>query len=149
MVGVGVNEGDLEAEEPPPGTFVDQLGAVGGELVERDADVLHLVRDVVHPGAAAGEELADRCFLAEGGEQLDAIGADLQRRRLDALLGNRLATLQLGAEEPFVGGQGRVEIVDGDAKVMNPTRLHAADATGAACGAAVRTRGLSPGVRLN
>ena len=43
-----------------------------GELGERRADVVHLVGDVVHAGAALREELADRRVLAERGQQLDA-----------------------------------------------------------------------------
>ncbi len=129
MGGVGVDECDLEAEEPAPGPVVDQLGAIGRKLVERGADIVDLERDVVHPGPMAGEELADRRFLAERGEQLDAVSADPEGRRLDALIGNGLSMLEPGAEEPFVGGQRLVEIVDGDPEMMNPARLHAADAT--------------------
>ena len=34
MNGVGMDERDLEAEQPAPRPFVDQLGTLGGELVE-------------------------------------------------------------------------------------------------------------------
>src|SRR5262245_64658062 len=97
--GVRVDEGDLEAEEPTARARVDQLGPFGGELIEGGADVVDLERDVVHPGAPLREELADRRVLAERGQQLDPVGADAQRRRLDALLLERLAVLELGSEE--------------------------------------------------
>jgi hypothetical protein len=124
--GVWMDERDLEAEEATARARVDQLGPFGGELVEGDADVVDLESDVVHSGAPLREELADRRVLAERGEQLDPVGADAQRRRLDALLLERLAVLELGPEEPVVRGQRRVEIVDGNAQVMNAVRLHAA-----------------------
>lgn len=102
MRGVGVDERNLEPEEPAPGALVDQLGAIGRKLVERGADVRDLERDVVHAGPAAGEELADRRIVAEGGEQLDAVGADPQTGRLDTLIGNGLAMLEPRAEEPLI-----------------------------------------------
>jgi hypothetical protein len=36
--------------------------------------------------------------------------------------------LHLGAEEPAVGLDGLVEILDRDAEMMDPSRLHAGDA---------------------
>ena len=73
MHGVGMDERDLEPEEPAPRRFVDQLRAFGGQLVDRGTDVVDLVRDVVHSGTALGEELADRRVVAERGEQLDPV----------------------------------------------------------------------------
>src|SRR5215510_15739422 len=122
--GVGVDERDLQSEEPPARARVDQLGALGGELVERGADVVDLEGDVVHPGAPLREELADGRVLAERGQQLDPVGADAQRRGLDALLLDRLSVLELGAEEPLVRRERAVEVVDRDAEVMNAVRLH-------------------------
>ena len=72
MDGVGVDERDLQAEEPKARAVVDQLGPFRGELVEDGADVVDLVGDVMHPGAALGEEAADRRFLAGRRQQLDA-----------------------------------------------------------------------------
>src|SRR5207247_10846321 len=66
---VGVDERDLEPEEAAPGLLVDQLGALGRELAECLADVGDLVGDVVHPGAALRQKLADVRLLAERGEQ--------------------------------------------------------------------------------
>src|SRR3954451_22585546 len=67
---VGVDEGDLEAEEAAPRLAVDQRGAVRRQPLELGADVVDLEGDVVHAGAALGEELPDRCLRAERGEQL-------------------------------------------------------------------------------
>lgn len=117
---------DLQAEEPPARARIDQLGPLGRELVESGADVVDLECDVMHPGAPLREELADRRVLAECSQQLDPVRTDAQRRGLDALLLERLAVLELGPEEPVVRRERRIEIVDGDAQVMNAMRLHAA-----------------------
>ena len=113
MHGVGVDERDLEPEQAPPRPLVDQLCALRRELPDRFAHVLDLVRDVMHSGAALGQELAHRRVRPQGAQQLDATGADPQRRRLDALVGNGLAMLNLGPEEPLVGRDRLVEVLDG------------------------------------
>ena len=46
-----------------------------------------------------------------------------------ALLVDRRLMLDLGAEEPLVGLERLIEILDGDAEMMNAARLHAGDAT--------------------
>jgi hypothetical protein len=128
--GVRVDERDLEPEEPTPRMLVDQLRAVCRELAQGLADIVDLVGDVVHPRPPLGEKLPDRSLGAERREQLDAIRADPQRCGLDALARNRLAVLELGAEEALVGCDRLVEILDRDAEVMDSARLHAADAIG-------------------
>jgi hypothetical protein len=62
--GVRMDERDLEAEEPAARPLVDELGARGGEVVERVGDALDLLGDVVHAGAAAGEEPANGRVVA-------------------------------------------------------------------------------------
>ena len=64
----------------------------------------------MHPGPAPLDELPDRRVGLERGEQLDPAVADAQERRLDALIGERLAQLELGAEQPPVGLNSLVEI---------------------------------------
>src|SRR5690242_9588666 len=101
--GIGVDERHLQAEEPALRLLVDQLGALGRELMERGADVVDLEGHMMHAGSALGEELAHRRLVAERGQQLDAARTDAQRRGLDTLVGNRLAVLEPGAEEALVG----------------------------------------------
>src|SRR4029077_18400592 len=55
--GIRMHEGDLQTEHSPPRLRVDQLGAVADEVAEGDADVLHLVRDVVHARGAGGQDM--------------------------------------------------------------------------------------------
>src|SRR5438132_228622 len=81
-----------------------------------------LVGDVVHPRPALGQEAADRRVVARGRKQLDAAGADAQTCRLDALVGDNLAVLELGAEEPLVRRERLVEVFDRDAEVVDPAR---------------------------
>ena len=116
--------------------------AGGGEPVELGPHVLDLVGDVVHPGAAFGQELAHRRFLAERREQLDPPGADQQRGRLDALVVDLGAVLDLGAEEALVGLDRLVEVVDGDAEVVDAADLHGSDATRLVLDCPDRTDGL-------
>ena len=78
-------------KRPVPRHAVDQLRAGRLELVERCAEVVRLERDVVHPRAAAREEAADRRVVARRRDELEATLADEHRRRLDALLVERLA----------------------------------------------------------
>src|SRR5256886_17489785 len=73
--GVGMHERDLEPEEALPRLVVDQLDTLFGELVDRGANVGHLVSNMVHPWPPLGEELADRSLIAERGQQLDATRA--------------------------------------------------------------------------
>ena len=123
-----MQERDLEAEQALARARVDELYAFTGESRERDMDIVDLVGDVVHPGAALGEELADRGVGSDGCEQLDAAVADEHGRCLDALVGNGRAVLQGCAEKAGVGVEGLVEVVDGDAEVMNAACVHPGDA---------------------
>ena len=54
----------------------------------------------MYAGAALGEKPADRRIVAGRGEELDPALADEDGRRLDALLRDRVAVLELGAEQP-------------------------------------------------
>ena len=126
MHGIWMDECDLEAEQAAFRALVDQLGAFRRELSDCFRDVVDLVRNVVHPRPALGEKLSDRRLGTERGEQLDPTLADPQRRGLHTLVGNRLAVLELAAEEALVRRDGLVEVGDGDAEMVNPTGLHAA-----------------------
>src|SRR5215218_482828 len=124
-----MNERDLQTVQAGAGLLVDQLRALPREALERGGDVVDPVRDVVHPRPAPRQEAADRRVLGEGAEQLDPALADLDRNRLDALLLESVAVLELGTEEPPVGVEGLLEIADRDAEVVNPPGPHTLDAT--------------------
>ena len=130
MNGVGMDESDLESEEPLTRLLVDQVGARGREAVELGTDVVDLVGDMVHPRPAAREELADGCLHGKWGQQLDPAGTDQDSSRFDTLILDDGAVLELAAEQAQVGIEGFVQILDGDAEMVNSTGGHARDANG-------------------
>src|SRR5262245_66307634 len=101
-----MDERDLEPEETAVRLLVDQLDAAIGEALQLLAKVAHLVGDVMHPGAAVGEKLADGRLLAERAQQLDTALADAHGDGLHALLGERVTALDLAAEEALIRVDG-------------------------------------------
>ena len=140
MRGVGVDERDLETEEPRPRLLVDQLRALVGEVSELAAQVADLVRDVVHAGAALREKPADGRVVAERREELEATVPDAHRGRLHALIGHGGAVLDGRAEEALVRVHRCVEIVDRDTEVVNRAGAHGPDASDGAGVATVSSR---------
>ena len=63
-----MDESDLEPEDALPWLGVDQLDALSGEIQERCAEIVDLVRDVVHAGPSPGEKPPDRRVVPERGE---------------------------------------------------------------------------------
>lgn len=129
MDGVGVDECDLEAEETRTRLLVDQLGASIGEVPKGRREVVDLVGDVMHSGPALGEEPADRRVLAERAHQLDPALADPHGDSLDALVVEPAALLDAPTKQPLVRPDRLVEVLDGDAEVMDPEGLHGPDAS--------------------
>jgi hypothetical protein len=114
-----MDEGDLEAEHAAPRSLVDQLSASLREVRERGAEVLDLVRDMVHARAAFREETAHRSVVVECAEQLQAALAHPDRRRLDTLLLDTRAMLEARSEQAPVRVERAVEILDGETDVMH------------------------------
>ena len=125
MNSVWVDKSDLEPEEAAVRLLVDQLDSLRGEPFQLAPKIADLVGHVMHSGPAAGKELANGRLLAERCEQLDATLADAHRSRFDTLLDNRVAMLDLGAEEAPIRVDRVVEILNGDSDMMNPLRVHA------------------------
>ena len=115
---------DLEPEQPFPRLLVDQLGAFGRKPSELDVNVVDFVGNVVHAGAAVGEEPADRSLLAERCKQLDSSGADKHGGSLDALVLDAGTVLELRSEESLVRVERVVQVVNGDAEVMDAAGSH-------------------------
>ena len=120
----GMDEGDLEAEQALPRVLVDQLGAAGRKPLELGRDVVDLEGNVMHARPALCEELAHRRFRAERGKELDPAGADPKRHGLDSLIRNSLTMLELGAEQPLVGLDRRVQVGNGDADMVDAACAH-------------------------
>jgi hypothetical protein len=142
MDGVGMDKGNLEAEEARPGLGVDQLRTPGGEPVELGLHVVDLVGEVVHARAALGEELAYRGLVSERREQLDAARADEHGCRLDSLIVDLGSVLELGPEEARVRVDRLVQVVNGDAEMMDAAGPHGTDATRLVLDRPDRTDGL-------
>ena len=99
--------------------LVDQPHAGRAQLVERRRDVVDPVGDVVQPGPATREETADRRVRGQRRQQLDVAVPDVEQRRLDALLGDRLAVHERHPVRVAVHGDRRLEVLDGDADVVD------------------------------
>jgi hypothetical protein len=122
-----MDERDLETEHPAARRLVDQLRACLRKVLESSANVVDLVRDVVHPRASLRQEAADRRVLVQRAEKLEPARADADRRRLDTLLVDPRAMLEPGSEEALVGIERAVEILDRETDVVNRARrLHPA-----------------------
>ena len=117
-----MDEGDLEAEHAMPRRLVDQLGARVRKVGEGGADVVDLVRDVVHTWATLREEAADRRILAECAQELEAALADANGRCLDTLLVHARALLEPRAEEALIGVERAVEILDRETHMVDGAR---------------------------
>jgi len=120
-----MHESDLHAEETATRDVVDHVHALSSEVSEPLRQVGDRVCDVVHPGAALGEELAHGRVFTEGREQLDAALTQPDRHGLDALRLERVATLDLCTEQPLIGIDRVVEVLDGDSQMVDPLRPHA------------------------
>src|SRR6266536_828177 len=121
-------ERDLEPEQTGPRALVDEICARTRELRQRRFEIVDLVGDMVHPGPSLREEAADRRVLAERLEQLDATLADANRRGAHTLIFECRAVLDPRTEQPLVGLERRVEVLDRDPEMVNAPRLHASDA---------------------
>src|SRR6266536_3113138 len=127
--GIRVDERDLEPEQPLVRLGVDELGALALQRLQRDPDVGHLERNVMHARTARRKKPADGRVVAQRREELHPPGADEDGCGLDALLGHGGPVLELGPEEPRVRPERLVEIGDGHAEMMDGARVHARDAS--------------------
>jgi hypothetical protein len=122
-----MDECHFEAEHTVPRRLVDQLGAGLREVRESRADVLDLVRHVVHARAPLCKETANGGVLSKRAQQFEPALADADRGGFHALLLHARTMLEPGAEEPLVGVQCAVEILDRQADVMyGAGRVHVA-----------------------
>src|SRR5215213_9606793 len=114
-----MQEGDAAAADPDPRLAVDQLQAGGPKLLQGRVDVADRVGDVVEARALALEELADGGLRTERPQQLNVTVAE--QNRLDALLLDGLAVGERHRESALVEAEGGVDVLDGDAHVVDPS----------------------------
>ena len=120
-----MDERDLEPEQAAVRLLVDQLDALLGEVVELRCRSFTSYATWCMPGPALREELADGVSSPSGASS----STRLSPTRTAAASTPCSATVSrcstLGAEEPPVGVEGLVEVLDGDAEMVDPLRLHA------------------------
>src|SRR5512139_1595196 len=122
-----VQERDARAHGTPAGLVVQHPDTVPGDAVGLLLDVaVGAERDVVHALAVLGQELGDGRVVANRFDQLQ-IGrsavagvVDLQHRLADALLLVDLLVDVGEAVRPAVELDGRVQVMAGDADVVDP-----------------------------
>ena len=121
-----MDESNLEAEKATSRLGVDQLRTGAREIAERRTDIVHAIRNVMHPGAALGEELADRRIWPGRREELDTALADEHGRRFNALIRQLVAMLQPTTEQLLVRVDRLVEVDDSKSEVVETARVHRA-----------------------
>ncbi len=104
---------------PDPRALVDQPHARAGKVLERRLDVIDPVGDVVQSRSPAVEELPHRRVGSERAQQLHVAVADIEQHGLDALLTDRLAVDQRHPQAVAIERDRRLEIIDGDADVVD------------------------------
>jgi diacylglycerol kinase (ATP) len=114
-----VQERDLRPADAAPRRLVDQPHPGRPQRVERAGHVVDPVGHMVEAGTPPGQEAADRCVLAEGGEQLHVALADVEQRGLHALVGQPLAVHERHAVRVAVNRDGGVQILDRDTDVID------------------------------
>src|SRR5919109_3676512 len=107
---VWMDESDLEPEQSCARRRIDDVRAGSRQPLQLGTDIADLVGDVVHALPTAREKATDRTVLLRCGEQLDAPLSDAEEGRLDALVVERSAMLELRTELAAVGGDRLVEI---------------------------------------
>ena len=123
--GARMQERDPRGADPGARLLVDHPHPGLAQPGEGGVDVGHLVGDVVQARPALGQELADRRLLAERGEQLHVVLADVEQHGLDALRLDHLAVDELHAVRGRVELDRGVEVADGDADVVDPAEHRA------------------------
>jgi hypothetical protein len=119
-----VNERNLEAEEAATRLRIDQLRPARGDVRQGGAEIIDLKCNVMHTRPSLGEEPADGRLFPERSEELDATLPDAEGGGFDTLVLDRLTVLERGAEEADVGRDRLIQVVNRNAKVMDPARLH-------------------------
>ena len=115
-----MDEGRIEVSEARSRALVDQMRTCFPESPEFGVHVVRLERDVVHSGAAAGKEAADRGVLSGSREQLDPAVPHAEVGGLDSLPLDQPTALEGGPEETLVGRDRLVEVVHGHGDVVDP-----------------------------
>ncbi len=100
-------------------SFVDQTHAFLAQLVERAFDVGDRETNVVYSVTPAGEELRDGTVVRRGAQQLDVGLTSGEERGPNLLVGNLLDRIRTASEQRPVQLDGRFEIRNRNADVVD------------------------------
>src|SRR5690349_5049862 len=128
--GARVQESDPAAADAGPGLRVDQLDARRGDSLQACVDVVYGIGDVMEAGTLASEELADGGVRTQRPQQLDVTVPYIEQHRLDTLGLSRLAVRERHLEALLIEVDGGLEILDGDADVVNASEHRPASLRG-------------------
>jgi hypothetical protein len=104
--------------------LVDQTGAPGREMGQCLVDVENCIGNVMKTLAAPLEKATDRSMWRQGTQQLNERPSDRDHRFFDPLIGHDLPVDRLDSISIEVAGNGAVEVVDGDADMIEVVQLH-------------------------
>ena len=126
--GVGVDKGNLQAEEAAPGPLSINSAPAAASSASAAATSSTSYAMWCMPGPRFARTVPPGYPRRSGRATRSGLRRRAQRPPRP-LVGNDLAVLERSAEETRVGLDGLVEIDDGKADVVDPVRLHAVDAT--------------------
>jgi len=115
-----VQERHAAAADSDARPLVYELDACAPSRIKGGLDVVGPIRHVMKAGAASREELPDRRVRPERAKQLHVALADAKQHGLHALLLDGLVVLDRHAEPLFVQRDRPVEVLDGNADVVDP-----------------------------
>ena len=112
--------------EADPGGAIDQLNAFRGEPVQRSGEIGHRVGNMMKSRAAPFQEPGDAAGGVRRLDQLHPTVANCEGCGLDVLIGEYFADNWLRPDRTAVLRNGRVEVGNNDANVMNALQVHGA-----------------------
>ena len=121
-----MNEGDPGAAASAASLLVDQADPFGAKVGKGCVDVGHRVGDVVHPFSVSGQKPADRRVISQRLQQLDEGAANRDHCFFHPLGLDRLPVQGLDAVLPFILGERRIQVGDGNADMVEIDQLHVA-----------------------
>ena len=135
----GMHERDPVPPSSDPGVTVDELDLLLGQVAQSLFNRGDCVGDVMEAFAVPGQEATNGGVRAQWLQQLDVGGPDRDHGFLDSLFFDDRAVFGTYVVLPLVFGEGAVEIVDGDADMIDVDQSHAGrlprvDCAGIVCG---------------
>jgi hypothetical protein len=106
---VRMNKGDAPTVRPNTRHGIDQANSGRLQTFQGHCEVLHCVRDMMHPLATLGEKTGDRTVRVSWSNQFDPARAGAKRGHLNRLLGQH-EPLTTGKTKSLVALQRLIEV---------------------------------------